>query len=246
MKFVVGILVACFAFGVNAQDGALTERLLSAQGDLSLTHELFETIMGINRGQLSAYIYRVTRVVLESHLDSYEFIFTNGADARAQIEALTPGNDAERACVERFQRRFELQKQRLGQGLARCVQNVQNVLLTWNSFTNNAHENGQVLAAQVQNIGFSMFAQQQLYDGPEDFPAMINRELWNAIVRILDVVDSVEEFIRNISIDLDNIQIDFVRCDRELEERALSEIEAELTRARACVGQGPTDPNPTK
>lgn len=112
MKFVVGILLACFAFGANAQNGELTERLLSAQADLALTHEFFETIMGLNRGQLSSYIYRITRAVLESHLDTYEFIFTNGADARAEIAGLEASNEAEQACLDRFSRRFELQKQR--------------------------------------------------------------------------------------------------------------------------------------
>jgi hypothetical protein len=117
--------------------------------------------------------------------------------------------------------------------------------LLHNSFTNNAHENGQSISAQVQNIGFSIFAQQSVYDGPEDFPAMINRQLWDAIVRALDLVDTVEEFIRNISINIDDIQLDFVTCDRELEDRAMEEINTELGRARACVGLDPVDPNPT-
>lgn len=112
MKFVVGILLACFAIGGNAQNGALIEGLMSAQADLALTHEFFETLMAINRGQLSAYIYRVTRVVLESHLDTYEFIFTNGAAAREEFETLSPGNPGEAACLERFRNRFELQKLR--------------------------------------------------------------------------------------------------------------------------------------
>jgi hypothetical protein len=74
---------------------------------------------------------------------------------------------------------------------------------------------------------------------------MINRQLWDAIVRTLDLVESVEEFIRNISINIDEIQLDFLTCDRDLEERALAEIEIEVGRARACVGEGPVDPNPT-
>lgn len=112
MKLVIGILLVCASLGANAQGGALIEGLMSAQADLSLTHEFFETIMGLNRGQLSAYIYRVTRIVLVSHLDTYEFIARAGAEARDTIAALNPTNPAEEMCVDRFQRRFELQKQR--------------------------------------------------------------------------------------------------------------------------------------
>lgn len=114
-----------------------------------------------------------------------------------------------------------------------------------NSFTNNAHENGQLLAAQIQNIGFELFAQTTIFDGPEDFPAMINRRLWDAIVNALNVVDTVEEFIRNISIDIDNISLEFLVCDRLLEEQATAQIELEVGRAVACLGGGGGDPSPT-
>jgi hypothetical protein len=85
---------------------------MSVQGELGLTHEFFETLMGLNRGQLSAYIYRVTRAVLDSHMDTYEFIFVNGGEARDHINSLTPSNPGEEECLDTWIRRFELQKQR--------------------------------------------------------------------------------------------------------------------------------------
>lgn len=97
--------------GAYGQAG-LTDELLAAQADLALTHEFFETIMAINRGQLSSYIYRISRIVIDSHMDTYEVIYNAGHAARTEIEALEPQNDGEAQCVERFLARFELQKQR--------------------------------------------------------------------------------------------------------------------------------------
>lgn len=111
MKLVVGILLI-FAVGGAYSQAGLTDELLAAQADLALTHEFFETIMALNRGQLSSYIYRISRLVIESHMDTYEFIYTRGNAARTEIESLNPSNDGERACVERVLRRFNLQKQR--------------------------------------------------------------------------------------------------------------------------------------
>lgn len=54
----------------------------------------------------------------------------------------------------------------------------------------------------------------------------------------MDFVDSVEEFIRNISINLDEISLDFLTCDRDLEARVMREIEIEVSRAEGCVGAG--------
>ena len=109
MKLVGILLVFAVCGGAYGQAG-LTNELLAAQADLALTHEFFETLMAINRGQLSSYIYRICRVVIDSLMDTYEV--TAGNTARLEIAALEPQNDGERMCIERFQNRFELQKQR--------------------------------------------------------------------------------------------------------------------------------------
>lgn len=103
---------------------------------------------------------------------------------------------------------------------------------------NNYHHQGQALASHLQNIGINLFANTFVFDGDENFPAMINRELWLKITRVMDFVDRVQEFINNISIDLDNITLEFMQCDRDLEVRAEREINAEVSRAELCLGQG--------
>lgn len=103
---------------------------------------------------------------------------------------------------------------------------------------NTAHHNGQALASRVQNIGVNLFASTFVFDGDENFPQLINRELWNTITRVMDFVEEVQNFINNISIDLENINLEFIQCDRDLEVRAEREIELEVGRAEACVGGG--------
>ncbi|CAG9799814.1 unnamed protein product [Chironomus riparius] len=242
MKLITGLLVFAFALGAYSQQ----ETVLTVQDELGLTHRFFETLMGLNRGQLSSYIYRVTRAVLDSHMETYEFIFVNGAEAREEINSLQPQNPGQEACINQWRNRFELQKQRFGQRLARCLGNVHNYLSTWNTVVNGLHGNGQSQASQVQNIGFNLFARTTVYDGPEDFAALMKFDLRDSIFRILGVVDQVEEFISNISINIGDIEFDFVRCDKELEDAVMREIQLEVDGARACVGAGgPTDPLPT-
>jgi len=113
------------------------------------------------------------------------------------------------------------------------------------SFVNTLHGNGQLQAAQIQNYGFNLFARSTVYDGPEDFAVTMKTTLRDSIFRILGVVDQVEEFIRNISIDLGDIEFEFVRCDKELEDAVMREIQIEVDGANACVGQGGGDPVPT-
>lgn len=112
MKLVVGILLVFAVCGGAYGQTGLTDELLAAQADLALTHEFFETIMAINRGQLSSYIYRICRVTINSHMDTYEVIYIKGNAARTEIEALVPNNEGEAQCIARFLARFELQKAR--------------------------------------------------------------------------------------------------------------------------------------
>ena len=70
--------------------------------------------------------------------------------------------------------------------------------------------------------------------------------LRDTIFRALGLVDTVEEFIRNISDNVGDIEFDFVRCDKELEDAVMREIEYEVNGAQACVGGGnPVDPDPS-
>lgn len=84
------IFCVCFcASATSAQETpSVTEGLLSAQRDLRLSHRFFETSFYLNRDETSAYMYRINREVVKSHIDSYEFIKTLAFEAREEIDAI--------------------------------------------------------------------------------------------------------------------------------------------------------------
>lgn len=105
MKFTLGVLVI-FLAGALAQ--TVTEDVLAAQADLALGHEFFETAFFINRGQVSSYLYRINREIIDSHIDTYSLIKNYGINALAELNALetTPENEA---CLNSIINRWNLQ-----------------------------------------------------------------------------------------------------------------------------------------
>lgn len=105
------IAVAClFAAVVTAQeDVTVTEGLLEAQADLSLTHEFFEQFLFVNRGQISAYMYQIQRPIITSHMDAYANIRTSFDEAETALDAMSP-TDA--PCLDGVRTRVGLQRTR--------------------------------------------------------------------------------------------------------------------------------------
>lgn len=104
------IAVAClFVAVVTAQDPTVTEGLLEAQADLSLTHEFFEQFLFVNRGQISAYMYQIQRPIITSHMDAYANIRTSFDEAETAIDAMSPTDSP---CLESVRSRVVLQRTR--------------------------------------------------------------------------------------------------------------------------------------
>lgn len=106
------------------------------------------------------------------------------------------------------------------------------------SYVNEAHRLGQLKAAQIQNLGISTLANQRLFDGPENFPAMIKSEFRDRVFLALNTVRGVEDFIEDISSRITQLENDLVQCDRDVEIDADREIALEVSGAEACVGGG--------
>lgn len=107
MKLTLAIILSC-AVAVFGQDGTVTEGFLSAQADLSLGHEFFESTLFLNRGQISAYLYRINREIIDSHINTYAFIKNLGLETRAEFEALESTTESEE-CLNNVLRRWDLQ-----------------------------------------------------------------------------------------------------------------------------------------
>lgn len=108
MKLFLGVLFAFVVAIQGQEDVTVTEGLLQAQRDLALGHEFFETIIFINRGQISTYIQFINTQILNSHIDTYRFIKELGLETIAQFEAIprTPSNGQ---CLDGVLNRWDLQ-----------------------------------------------------------------------------------------------------------------------------------------
>lgn len=105
MKLTFGLFLA-FVAAASAQ--TVTEQFLASQADLALGHEFFETTLFLNRGQISAYLYRINREIIDSHINTYAFIKNLGLETREEFEAI-PVTDANRQCLENVINRWDLQ-----------------------------------------------------------------------------------------------------------------------------------------
>lgn len=113
MKIVLGtVFLALFAVTFAQEESiTVTEDLLRAQGQLTIGHEFAETLLAINRGQISAYMNLIGRALIDSHMEAYgrmkdDILQTN--DTLNSFSA-TPQNEI---CLNAVRNRWSLQVSR--------------------------------------------------------------------------------------------------------------------------------------
>lgn len=111
MKLTFGILLTVVAVTLGQNEPHVTEGLLSAQGDLSLGHQFFETALMVNRDEVSTYMSRIGHEIVTSHTDAYGTIKLRALDTVAEIDAIEV-NDRNDQCLQGVRDRFELQTRR--------------------------------------------------------------------------------------------------------------------------------------
>lgn len=122
MKVIFGTVLLTLFAAAAAQIGGptVTEELLRAQADLTLGHEFAETLLSLNRGQISSYMNSISRALVSSHMDAY-------ANIKDQILATDEALDAfevtERSeiCLNNVKNRWNLQTLRYAQSLMQLV-----------------------------------------------------------------------------------------------------------------------------
>lgn len=107
MKLTLAIFLTC-AVAVYGQGPTVTDELLAAQSDLALGHEFFETTLFLNRGQISAYLYRINREIIDSHINTYAFIKLLAYSTRDEFD-LIESNEFNEECLNTVRNRWELQ-----------------------------------------------------------------------------------------------------------------------------------------
>lgn len=88
----------------------------------------------------------------------------------------------------------------------------------------------------IPNCGVHVLADQVIYDNKEDVPQFINDRFRDLIFRALDRYAQFENFISDISVDLDALVDDYTRCYRRLPEQFQAESDEDLDRIRLCYG----------
>jgi hypothetical protein len=113
MKATLGLFLTLAVVAINAQGPTVTDGLMAAQEDLSLTHRFFEQTVFLNRNQVSAYLYRINREIIDSHIDTYAYLKDTGLDTLARIdEKIVLADPDQIECLNRIRSRWSLQKLR--------------------------------------------------------------------------------------------------------------------------------------
>lgn len=107
MKLTLAVLLT-LVVATLAQHDTVTEGLLAAQADLALGHEFFETTLFLNRGQISAYLYRINREIIDSHINTYFNVKMLGLRTQAEFLEIPVTPESEQ-CLDGVRRRWDLQ-----------------------------------------------------------------------------------------------------------------------------------------
>lgn len=118
----MNILLLLFAVvAINGQDvPETTESLLRAHQDLRLGHEFFEMNIIQSRDQLSTFVNRDSREFINSHMDTYASIKAIALNTTAEIDAIAENSENEE-CINAIRSRWNIQIQRYGLRLSRCL-----------------------------------------------------------------------------------------------------------------------------
>lgn len=108
MKAVFGLFLTLV---VAASAQTVTDGLLAAQADLAVAHRFMEQTIFLNRVQVSSYLYRINREIIDSHINTYGFIKTLGLDTLEEIENFDASAE-QQECVDNVLERWSLQKLR--------------------------------------------------------------------------------------------------------------------------------------
>lgn len=231
MKFTLAVFLTLAA---TVYGQTVTEGLLSAQADLALGHEFFETTLFLNRGQISAYFYIINRQIIDSHIATYSFIKTLGNETLAEFEEI-PRADENEECLNTITNRWDLQVVRYGHRLATCVRQAYLHLQEWNVFLNSLHATGQVTGNQVQNLGLKVLAETLIFDGRDELDATVNREFRLLLKSFLAYREQFEGFLGDVSAEVLETVADLISCDGDLETEFEREVTNDLARAQSCA-----------
>lgn len=113
MKLFLGTVLLALLAAVASQDAAttVTEELIGAQADLTLSHAFAETLLSVNREQISSYMNRISRELITSHVDAYANMKDQILETNEALDAFEVTERSE-ACLNKVRNRWNLQVSR--------------------------------------------------------------------------------------------------------------------------------------
>lgn len=96
-------------------------------------------------------------------------------------------------------------------------------------------DTGHLTSNQVQNLGVAVLSENQIFDGRDSFPALINRRFRILLSQTLPYLQRYETFLGDIAENSEDAIQRLTQCDRYLMEDFEYEAREDLSRARNCV-----------
>lgn len=176
-------------FNLQQSLDTVTNELLNAQRELSITHEFAELQAYINRNIISSYVEMMNEVLIKSFMGTYREMITIENEVLAALDGMSPSD-----CLNTVRTRFNLQVSRHGIFLTRCMRNSRNEIQTWIDLTNDLHLTAHDTTNQAQNQGLASLSERSRIDSTESFHPPINRRLRNLLTSVRQQMDDFETF----------------------------------------------------
>lgn len=114
MKVLAVFLLLALAY---SQAQTVTEDLLAAQEELTISHEFAELYVIQSRLLLSDYLSRIEVFVIDHFMEAYAAIKITGLETREEMESFVEPS----FCKDAVRARWELQLTRYGMRLSQCL-----------------------------------------------------------------------------------------------------------------------------
>lgn len=101
---------------------------------------------------------------------------------------------------------------------------------------NELHVESRVYSNVIPNSGIHTFAGLQIFDARDSLQQYINNRFRDLIFRAMDRYTQFEEYVRSISVDVDNLVANYTECYRQLPVDFRRESNDDLERIRMCYG----------
>jgi len=208
----------------------VTEDLQAAQLELTIGHEFAELFILQNRDRLSDYLERIERFTVDEFMNAYSEIKITGLDTRAAMDEFVEPS----FCKDAIRNRWDLQVERFGTRLSRCLRTTYNYMLQFTNILNELHVESRYYSNVIPNAGVNVLSGIDIFTGSDNLSTYINARFRDLLFLALNRYDEFEEFVSEISVDLDNLLATYTECYRTLPTEFAVQSAADLESIARC------------